>query len=91
VAISRATIRACWVVDDDAIWKFDAGRPRRIDVGSQPLDTAATAGGVWVATSGNQTLLRVDPTSGRVVARIKLHHPPVAVAAGGGVVAVVLQ
>jgi DNA-binding beta-propeller fold protein YncE len=86
-----ASAGAVWVADNaGAIWRFDGGRPERIKVGTQPLDVAATPTGVWVADSGDQTLLRVDPKSRRVLARIKLHHRPIAVAAGGGVVAVAM-
>jgi YVTN family beta-propeller protein len=80
---------AVWVADGtSAIWRFGAGRPERIEVGSVPQDTVATSDEVWVADYGDQALVRVDPSSRRVLARIKLHHHPVAVAAGGGVIAV---
>jgi streptogramin lyase len=80
---------AVWVADNaTAIWRFSGRRPQRIEVGTQPQDVAATSEGVWVADYGDETLVRVDPTSRRVVARIKLPHHPVAVAAGQGVVAV---
>jgi streptogramin lyase len=82
---------AVWVADDQgAIWRFGDGRPQRIEVGSQPQDTVATSQSVWVVGNGPQTLIRIDPTSRRVLARIKLGHHPVAVAAGGNVVAVAL-
>jgi streptogramin lyase len=82
---------AVWVADNaTAIWRFDGGRPRRIHVGTQPQDVAATSEGVWVADYGDQTLVRLDPRSRRVLARIKLHRAPVAVAAGNGVVGVVV-
>ena len=82
---------AVWVADNaSAIWRFDGGRPQRIRVGTQPQDVAATSEGVWVADYGDRTLVRLDPTSRRVVTRIKLHRQPVAVASGGGVVAVAM-
>src|SRR5436309_2536221 len=68
--------------------RFDGGRPQRIHVGTQPQDVAATAAGVWVADYGDQAVVRLDPATRRVLAKIKLHHHPVAVAAGGGLVAV---
>ena len=78
-----------WVADNDrSIWRVDGSRPQRIGVGAQPQDVAATSDGVWVADFGDQTAVRVDPTSRRVVARTKLGHQPVAVATGGGVVGV---
>jgi sugar lactone lactonase YvrE len=80
---------AVWVADNaSSIWRFDGGRPRRINVGTQPQDVAATSDSVWVADYGDQTLVRLDPTSRRVRTRIKFHHQPVSVATGGGVVAV---
>jgi streptogramin lyase len=82
---------AVWVADNaSSIWRFGPGRSRRMRVGSQPLDVAATSKSIWVADYGDRTLVRFDPTSGRVVARIKLGRRPVAVAAGGRVVGVVL-
>jgi streptogramin lyase len=80
---------AVWVADDESsIWRFGRGQPERTPAGPQPLDTAATSDGVWVADSADQTLVRLDPTTRRIRARIKLHHRPVAIAAGSGVVAV---
>ena len=80
---------AVWAADNDtSIWRFAGGRPQRIRVGMQPQDVAATSDAVWVADYGDETLVRVDPKSRRVVARIELRHHPVAVAAGGGIVAV---
>ena len=80
---------AVWVADNaSSIWRFDGGRPRRINVGTQPQDVAATSDSVWVADYGDQTLVRLDPTSRRVRTRIKFDHQPVSVATGGGVVAV---
>jgi streptogramin lyase len=82
---------AVWVADNgNTIWRFAGHRPQRIEVGPQPQDVAATSEGVWVADYGDQTLVRLDPRSRRVDAKIKFRHHPVAVAAGGGVVAVAL-
>jgi streptogramin lyase len=80
---------AVWVADNDSsIWRFGGDRPQRIRVGPEPRDVAATSDGVWVADFGDETLVRVDPKSRRVVARIKLRHHPLAVATGGGVIGV---
>jgi hypothetical protein len=80
---------AVWVADNvNAIWRFADGRSRRIPVGLQPQDVVATSKAVWVVDYGDRTLVRLDPTSRRVLARIKLDHRPAAVAAGGGIVAV---
>jgi streptogramin lyase len=82
---------AVWVADNaTAIWRFDGGRPQRIQVGTQPQDVAATSESVWVADYGDRTLVRLDPTSRRVLTRIKFRQQPIAVATGGGVVAVAL-
>jgi streptogramin lyase len=82
---------AVWVADNaNSVWRFGGLQPQRIKVGSQPQDVAATSTAVWVADSGDQTLVRLDPASRRPVARIKLHHRPIAVAAGVGVVAAVI-
>ena len=82
---------AVWVADDaTTIWRFGGGQPQRIQVGTRPQDVAASSEGVWVADYGDQTLVRLDPKSRRVLTRIKLRRQPVAVATGGGVVAVAL-
>jgi streptogramin lyase len=82
---------AVWVADKvNAVWRFDGGRSERIPVGAEPQDVVATSKDVWVADYGDRTLVRVAPTSRRVLARIKLDHHPAAVAAGGGIVAVAL-
>ena len=80
-----------WVVGNaNAIWRIDGGHAQRIPVGTQPQDVVATSEGVWVADYGDKTLVRLDPTSRRVRARIKFDHRPAAVAAGGGIVAVTM-
>jgi hypothetical protein len=82
---------AVWVADNaTAIWRFDGGRPQRIQVGTQPQDVAADSEGIWVADYGDRTLVRLDPKSRRVATRIKLSRQPVAVATGDGVVAVAM-
>src|ERR671931_59280 len=79
---------AVWVADNaDAVWRFAGGPPQRVRVGTQPQDTAAISKSVWVADYGDQNLVRLDPASRHVRAKIELHHRPVAVAAGGGLVA----
>jgi selenocysteine-specific elongation factor len=91
VAAVAAGAGAVWVADDaTTIWRFGGGQPQRIQVGTRPQDVAASSEGVWVADFGDQTLVRLDPKSRRVLTRIKLRRQPVAVATGGGVVAVAL-
>jgi len=80
---------AVWVADGaSAVWRFDGVQVQRIRVGAQPQDIAATPESVWVADFGDPALVRLDPKSRHVIARIGLHRHPVAVAAGGGLVAV---
>jgi hypothetical protein len=80
---------AVWVADKvNAVWRLDEGRPQRIPVGLAPQDVVATSKDLWVAIYGDKTLVRLDPRSRRVRARIKLDRRPAALAAGGGIVAV---
>jgi streptogramin lyase len=82
---------AVWVADNaNAVWRFGGSKPQKIRVGAHPRDVAASTKSVWVADSGDQALVRLDPASRRVVASVKLHHHPIAVAAGSGVVAVAI-
>jgi streptogramin lyase len=83
---------AVWVADNsNAVWRFGEGRPKKIRVGTQPQDVAATSRTVWVADYGDQSLVGLDPASRRVRTRIKLHHHPIAVAAGSSLVAVAIS
>ena len=80
---------AIWVADNEtAIWRIGRSGTRRSKVGLQPQDVAATDDGIWVTLYAGKRLVRVDPTSGRVDAIFHLPYAPVAVAAGGGLVAV---
>jgi hypothetical protein len=56
--------------------------------GILPRDVAAGAGAVWVADYTGGTVKRVRTADGSVVATIRLHRMPVALAAGGRTVAV---
>jgi streptogramin lyase len=61
----------------------------------QPADTeivgmATGAGAVWVVSHDRATLLRVDPSTGRVARRIALGSDPHGVAVGSGVIWVAL-
>ena len=55
-----------------------------IKVGTAPYNVAAGFGSVWVAVSGG--LVRLDPATGTVVARIGTGHRPWGVAVGEGAV-----
>ena len=55
------------------------------------VDVALTTGAVWTVTRFGRTLVRIDPARDRIVRRIPLGGTPVAVTAGGGLVAVALR
>jgi virginiamycin B lyase len=55
-----------------------------ITVGTAPLNVASGFGSVWVAVSGG--LVRLDPATGAVVARISTGRRPWGVAVGEGTV-----
>ena len=58
---------------------------QRIPVGTNPTGVAAGAGAVWVANSGEQTISRIDPGSGRATT-IDVHAEPTELAVGAGAV-----
>lgn len=59
---------------------------RKIDVGSQPCAVEGGFGSIWVSLYGEDTELRLDPASGKVLARIKTGIAPCGVAVGSGAV-----
>jgi DNA-binding beta-propeller fold protein YncE len=84
--------RSVWLVDSDqashnVVSKVDPGRNRvvgRITVGLQPVDIAFTRQAAWVLNSVDETVSRIDPASGKVVATVRLPglpSPPQSVAA----------
>jgi hypothetical protein len=70
-------------------FSVELGSP--IDVGDGPNAVAAGAGGVWVSAhpfeGGDFRLVRLDPVSGEVVARIPVPALPTWEVGGGGLVA----
>jgi len=69
--------------------RSEAGRPARVSavthVGTAPTAVAVGAGAVWVANSGDGTVDRLDPATGRVTGRPTTVGPgPLAVAIGEG-------
>ncbi|HZD70229.1 MAG TPA: hypothetical protein VFA45_15445 [Actinomycetes bacterium] len=76
-----------WVVGVGRLWRVDPDTGRVLSVTRVPGDLQAGGrvvvdrGAVWVAASAGGVLLRVDPLTGRVVARL-------VGASGGGVVVV---
>jgi len=55
-----------------------------IPVGRRPVDIAADATGVWVANAGDDSVSRIDPATGRVVATVRLGNRPSGIAVGAG-------
>jgi YVTN family beta-propeller protein len=54
---------------------------RTVSVGAQPVAIASGAGALWVANLDDQTVTRVDMSSGQAVRTIALGAPPTALAA----------
>ena len=64
-------------------------RARRIPVGMKATAIAAGAGALWVASEETDTVTRLDPRTGAVVAPVTVGHAPSALAVGEGAVWVV--
>ena len=88
---------ALWTVEDSALVRIDprtlAIQTFRLPVGKPVGKTfgfAAGAGAVWVSVTGSSCaascLLRIDPSSGRIVARVEAVHLFGLVATGDGAV-----
>jgi DNA-binding beta-propeller fold protein YncE len=77
-----------WVsnYDDDTVSVISPGSTsaETIRVEDGPLGIATGYGSVWVVCYWRQQLLRIDPSSRRVVARIEIGRGPLSVAAGSG-------
>ena len=61
-------------------------RAETIPVGMGPLGIAAGARAIWVVAYWDQQLVRIDPDTRRVVARIPVGEGPLGVAVGAGAV-----
>ena len=57
---------------------------QRVDVGESPVAVAAGAGSVWVASAGDQSVTRLEPRSGRVLATCALAAMPLSPAVTDG-------
>ncbi len=85
---------AVWILNGtaDSVTRVDVesgqvGAQRVITVGKGPSDIAVGADGVWVVNSVEATLVKLAPTTGKVVgARTRLPGAPDAVAVDGGAV-----
>jgi peptide/nickel transport system substrate-binding protein len=63
------------------------GKPQAaIELPGPPSSVAVGAGSIWVADSSGQTVLRVDPSNGVVVDRIRIGGEPGSIASGGGAI-----
>ena len=51
-------------------------------IGTWPEGVIVTAGSIWVAQSGERSVARIDPATGRVQAKVKVGRLPVSLAAG---------
>jgi streptogramin lyase len=82
-----------WVTDaplagSGLVWRIDpatvttSGGTTRLEHG--PVGVATGAGAVWVAGGLSGTLIKIDPSSGRVVSSIQVGHAPLDVAYGDG-------
>ena len=79
---------SAWVSNfhDDSLTVVRPGtaHTETVEVPGGPLGVAAGAGAIWVVTYFNRKLVRIDPDTRRVVARIPLGAGPLSVAVGGG-------
>jgi YVTN family beta-propeller protein len=83
-----ATGGAVWVSGNRGLHRIDPASNRVTATGVCCGDLAGGAGGLWVANGMDRTVLRVDPATGRVLARIPLPaaaaEAPFGIAAAGG-------
>lgn len=89
-------VEAVWLGGGEgALWRIDpvTGAPTRsTSIGEGNLAAIALgAGSVWVASQGDDALLRVNPRTGGVVARVPLPGTPQDVALAGGLAWVAIQ
>jgi YVTN family beta-propeller protein len=82
-----------WVTnfDDDTVFRIVAGHEQAhtfdvFPVGDGPVDVAVGEGGVWIASSRDRMVTRLDPGTGKVVARIEIGNEPRRIAVGEGAV-----
>jgi virginiamycin B lyase len=80
-----------WVSGNHGLMRIDPAGNRVTPVGVCCGEVAAGAGGLWMANGMDRTVLRVDPASGRVLARIPVPlaaapEGPFRIAAAGGAV-----
>ena len=83
---------AVWSTDAKRfVWRLAGGRAQRTAAGNGPIDVAAGKRAVWAVNWRGHTLVRISGARLRVVKKLPLGREPVAVAVGGGYVAVVVR
>jgi DNA-binding beta-propeller fold protein YncE len=79
-----------WVTNDDyvgRVFELDARSgtlTRTIALGGLATGVATSPGAVWVTLADRDLLVRIDPSTGRVVARVRVGVDPSAVVTAGG-------
>jgi YVTN family beta-propeller protein len=87
IGIDLGADGAVWVTDNEAdnVTRVDpTGVVNAIAVGHAPSGIAVGQGGVWVAYTGDDEVVRFDPSTRAVTATIPVGHAPVGVALGAG-------
>ena len=56
----------------------------KLDPGIQPFGAVQAKGALWVTVAGEGKLLKLDPATNKVLARVKVGISPYSVASGGG-------
>jgi YVTN family beta-propeller protein len=72
--------------DSVSVVRPGSERPETIAVSGGPLGIAAGSSAIWVVTFWSRELVRIDPETRRVLARIPVGAGPLDVAAGAGAV-----
>ena len=81
-----------WSTDSfHRVWRVTRGRVTSVNSGSGAIDVAADARSLWIVNRFERTLVRIDARRLRVTRRLRLSRPPIAVATGGGFVAVAVR
>jgi YVTN family beta-propeller protein len=86
-AIALGADGAVWMIDFEAnevIETDPAGTITTIPVGHEPTSIAVGGGGVWVTDAGDDTVVRIDPTTRAVTSTIEVGEAPLGIALGKG-------
>jgi YVTN family beta-propeller protein len=74
-----------WVANSDdgtVVQVVNGVVDKTIDVGPEPRGVAAGFGSVWVAVGGADSVVRIDPQSGKVIQTIDVGHGPEGITVG---------